>query len=125
MKVLSVKYIFSRRIKDILLEDGPIKDWNGVAIPPIVINSQYVPTDLNRSNITLNDLPNIYTGRINHPNDTINYNIDITNYVKVSNWTYRKEAKIRDKWMKIRVRYSGKNLAVIHSLITLYNISYS
>jgi len=46
-------------------------------------------------------------------------------YVDVSEWTYRKEAVIRDKWIKIRVRYSGRNLAVIHSLITLYNVSYS
>jgi hypothetical protein len=27
--------------------------------------------------------------------------------------------------MKVRVRYSGKNLAVIHSLVTLFNISSS
>ena len=40
-------------------------------------------------------------------------------------WSKRKEARIRDKWMKVRIRYSGKNLAIIHSLVTLYNISYS
>jgi hypothetical protein len=50
---------------------------------------------------------------------------DVYNAVKTEKWTHRKEAKIRDKWMKIRVRYSGKNLAIIHSLITLYNISYA
>ena len=45
--------------------------------------------------------------------------------VDTSGWTYRKETKIRDKWMKIRVRYSGYNLAIIHSVVTLYNRSYS
>jgi hypothetical protein len=46
-------------------------------------------------------------------------------YIDTSSWTLRKETKIRDKWIKIRVRYSGKNLAIIHSIATLYNISYS
>jgi hypothetical protein len=45
--------------------------------------------------------------------------------IKQDGWTCRKETRIRDKWIKVRIRYSGKNLAVIHSLITLYNVSYS
>jgi len=67
----------------------------------------------------MDKIPNIYT-RTDRTKDT-----PITEYVNVGDWTYRKEARIRDKWMKVKVRYSGKNLAVIHSLITLYNISYS
>jgi len=55
----------------------------------------------------------------------VDYSIDPSKYIDTSLWTARKETKIRDKWIKIRIRYSGKNLAVIHSLITLYNISYS
>ena len=46
-------------------------------------------------------------------------------YIDTSDWTFRKEAKIRDKWMKVRVRYTGENLAIIHSVVTLYNVSYS
>jgi hypothetical protein len=60
--------------------------------------------------------------------DTYDGILDIKNpseYAIAENWTYRKEAKIRDKWIKIRVRYSGYNLAVIHSLVTLFNLSYS
>ena len=34
----------------------------------------------------------------------------------------RKEARIRDKWAKIRIRYSGKDLAVITAIKTLINI---
>ena len=89
-----------------------IKD--GFKLPPIVINSTYIPKDLDTTYIDRSNLPNIYKGG--------KY---IFKTIDTSNWTYRKETKIRDKWMKVRVRYSGKNLAIIHSLITLYNISYS
>ena len=89
---------------------------DGTKIPPIVINSSNIPSDLSYDDtIDRSNLPNIYKGN----KYTWPRNIDN------SDWTYRKETKIRDKWMKVRVRYSGRNLAVIHSLITLYNISYA
>lgn len=34
----------------------------------------------------------------------------------------RKEARIRDKWARIRIRYSGKDLAIIAAIKTLINI---
>lgn len=37
----------------------------------------------------------------------------------------RKEAKIKDKYLKVRVRYSGEELAVIAALKTLFTISYA
>lgn len=36
-----------------------------------------------------------------------------------------KEVKLKDKWIKIRVRYSGKDVAVISAIKTLYSISYA
>ena len=84
--------------------------------PPIIINSQNLPNDLSSNEISRDKIPNIYTKTKTD---------SISKYINVGDWTYRKEARIRDKWIKIRVRYSGKNLAVIHSLVTLYNISYS
>ena len=99
-------------------------DKGQISLPPIVINSQYVPKDIKQSNITLDKIPNIYTGYMNYIGDNIDYG-SYTLPLDPNPWTYRKETKIRDKWIKIRVRYSGKNLAIIHSLITLYNISYS
>lgn len=131
--------------------DGPMSDWagnNNPPIPPIVINSQYVPEDLEKYNLSesdlLEDLPNIYTGRLNHPDDNVDYSsihhdseitgqsddeaakyTGLSKFIDTSEWTARKEARIRDKWMKVRIRYSGKNLAIIHSVITLYNRSYS
>jgi hypothetical protein len=35
------------------------------------------------------------------------------------------EIKLKDKFIKIRVRYSGEDLAVIYALTTLYSISYA
>ena len=95
------------------LQKGPLKG-KSIKIPPIVINSSNIPEYLPNTNVSLKELPNIYQNKYNW-------------YRSISNedWTYRKETKIRDKWIKIRIRYSGKNLAIIHSLITLYNISYS
>jgi hypothetical protein len=81
----------------------------------LVINSQYLPEDITASEIRNSELPNIY--------GIAGYRV--INGLDLNAWSYRKEARIRDKWIKIRVRYSGKNLAVIHSLITLYNVSYS
>ena len=93
-----------------------------LAVPPIVLNSSNIPNDLKTQNITPKTLPNIYR----------NYCVKgesgeggFYSAIDTNSWSGRKEARIRDKWIKIRVRYSGKNLAVIHSLITLYNISYS
>ena len=105
------KYPYQEQIT----KDGPLDRTSTIKVPPIVINSEYIPEDIKKSKITMDELPNIYTNK--------KYNIQ--DYIKVGDWTYRKETKIRDKWIKIRVRYSGKNLAIIHSLITLYNISYS
>ena len=83
-----------------------------LVLPPIIVNSSNVPSDLQTSLVSSDIIPNIYT----------NYGYSSVN---INSWTHRKEARIRDKWIKIRVRYSGKNLAVIHSLVTLYNVSYS
>ena len=43
------------------------------------------------------------------------------------NWeeSQMREAKIKDKWVKIRIRYSGEKLAIISAITTLFSISYS
>ena len=44
-------------------------------------------------------------------------------------WSWKdsniRETKIKDKWIKIRIRYTGNKLAVISAVSTLYSISYS
>ena len=43
------------------------------------------------------------------------------------NWqeSQMREAKIKDKWLKVRIRYTGNKLAIISAIKTLYSISYS
>lgn len=36
-----------------------------------------------------------------------------------------KEVKIKDKYLKVKIRYSGKDLAIIHAINTLYTISFA
>lgn len=75
--------------------------------PPIVINS--VPDDITKNEITGEDLPNTY---------------DI-GQVSTDKWTFRKEARIRDKYIKIRIRYSGERLAIITAIKTMFTRSYA
>ena len=98
------------QIPSIIFNQKNEDEWDN-NIPYLVINSSNVPNDLQTSQISADKLPNTYRNNLG--------------YIQVGDWTTRKEARIRDKWIKIRVRYSGKNLAVIHSLITLFDISYA
>ena len=93
--------------------------------PYLVINSSNVPNDLKSGNISVKDLPKAYSNIQQYKEYELPNTGNGLEYIQVGDWTARKEARIRDKWIKIRVRYSGKNLAVIHSLITLFNISYA
>lgn len=81
------------------------EDWKDH--PPLVLN--WIPNDLQQTEVTGEILPNTY---------------DIGE-VSTDKWTYRKETKIRDKYLKVKIRYSGEELAIITALKTLYNISYA
>jgi len=45
-----------------------------------------------------------------------------TNFGEAQN---RKELDLKDKFIKIRIRYSGEELAVIDFLNTIYRVSYA
>lgn len=55
------------------------------------------------------------------PDDLKDRNVITWNWEESQN----KEVKIKDKWLKVRIRYSGKKLTTIHAIIALYSISYS
>jgi hypothetical protein len=59
--------------------------------------------------ITGEDLPNTYN----------------IGQISTDKWTFRKETKLRDKYCKIKVRYSGEELAIISAVLTTFNISYA
>ena len=72
-------------------------------VPPILLDYNTIPDNI------------ISEGQIDNPlpNDVIVYEGD------------NKQVKIKDKWVKIRIRYSGEKLAIINAVQTLFTISYS
>lgn len=50
---------------------------------------------------------------------------DITDVQDDSDWSKRKETKIRDKYLKVKIRYTGNELAIITALKTLYETSFA
>ena len=85
----------------------------------------------NRDSIDVNKIP-IELGQSPIPDEILNNDkIDIPEDSNrgVVTWKWEEtemlEAKIKDKWVKIRVRYSGEKLAIIQAIQTLFSISYS
>ena len=108
-----------------------LEDQWYIQIPPIVyLQKNESWSDGNRIalNLSNNPVPNDIT-LTSLSNDQIPSNLKNLGY-SISNvttdvWKYKKESKIRDKYVKIKIRYSGKDLAVILAINTLYTISYS
>lgn len=74
--------------------------------PSIVLN--WIPNDLDKTEISDEDLPNTYNLG----------NVDTTG------WTYRQQIPIKDKYIKIKIRYTGNDLAIITGILTTYRLSY-
>ena len=91
------------QIPSIVFNEKNEKEWEK---PPIVLPESTDQYDIKSTNIE--KLPEGY----------IVENIDT-----IDTWSERKEAKIRDKYIKIKIRYSGKQLATIYSILTIYQMS--
>ena len=64
--------------------------------------------------------------RVFHPLDTVNWlNTNTTYRTDFGTAQNRKETDMRDKFIKVRIRYSGEELAVIDWINTIYQISYA
>lgn len=92
-------------------------DWTK---PPLIINPLELPTDLQNTQIDQGLLPEGYTLEDVSllPNTYTQGNLQ-------GGWTNRKETKLRDKYVKVRVRYTGNELAVISAIKTIYTESYA
>lgn len=92
------------------------------------VSKDKVPIELGQSPIPNEVLEN---GDITYdPDDQTNNNIpenSIDRAIVSWNWneSQMSEVKVKDKWIKIRVRYSGTKLAIITAITTLYSISYA
>ena len=92
------------------------------------ISKDKVPIELGQSPVPDEVLEN---GDITYdPDDQTNNDIpqnSIDRAIVSWNWneSQMSEVKVKDKWIKIRVRYSGTKLAIITAITTLYSISYA
>lgn len=105
--------------------------WTSPNRPPLTIKNSPIPND------ALEEI-NENNGRVMIPDelwdlgytaddmDTTNWLDDISIYkTSFGEAQNRKEVDIRDKFMKVRIRYSGEELAVIDFLNTIYRVSYA
>lgn len=87
---------------------------------PISVGNSPIPNDLKGFDITSKTLVEDYM-----PQDLIDLGYGPEDIDTSDWWSGRKEARLRDKYIKIRVRYTGEELAIITALKTLYTISYA
>ena len=92
------------------------------------LSKDKIPIELGQS-----PLPDevLSSGNITYdPDDPVNNDIPENSMDRaIVSWNWGEnqiqEAKIKDKWIKIRVRYTGNKLAVISAIKTLYSISFA
>ena len=87
---------------------------------PISVGNSPIPNDLKGFDITSETPVEDYM-----PQDLIDLGYGPEDIDTSDWWSGRKEARLRDKYIKIRVRYTGEELATITALKTLYTISYA
>lgn len=89
------------------------------------VSSEKVPIELGQSPIPDEILEK---GEINYdPNNPANNDIPENSMDRtITSWDWKEtqiqEVKLKDKWIKIRIRYTGNKLAVITAIKTLYSI---
>jgi hypothetical protein len=82
-------------------------EWKGEKhFPPIELNQSSIP-------------------KVVLEQDKVVNNTDC--FITTWNWKENQmsEVKLKDKYIKVRIRYTGEDLAIIHSVMTLYSLSYS
>lgn len=88
--------------------------------PPLVISPLELPSDITSTQLNQALLPEGYTLE---DIDVLPNTYEQGN--RLSGWTNRKETKLRDKYIKVRIRYTGNDLAVISAIKTIYTESYA
>lgn len=128
------------QINPIIFVERNEENWNefeGKQKIPISVGNSPIPNDIKGFNIYPNTPKEDFM-----PKDLLAKGYD-ANDIDTKDWTVypskteggminyvtsaraRKETKIRDKYLKVRIRYTGEELAVITALKTLYTISYA
>lgn len=93
----------------------------GAWYPPLNLTNNPLPNDMSVLEIkTENDIPKELV-KLGYGVNVDSF--DTTKWETISN--HRKESKIKDKVMKIKIRYAGDKLVYVTALKTIYNISYA
>lgn len=97
--------------------DWLTRDSDGNTYPPLNLVNNPLPESMKTLNLEDTNIPKELRD--------LGYKAN-TDSFDISKWgSDRKETKIRDKYIKIKVRYTGNELAIITALKTLYTISYA
>lgn len=108
----NMKYLedcWNIQINPIVIVEKNENDWKA-GIPPLDIFNAKIPLDIEKTNLSKEDLPKHY---------------NTLDSVDETTWSKRREIKLKDKWIKVRIRYSGEDLALISALYTMYSVSYA
>lgn len=112
--------------------ENPWNTSNGIPKVPITIGNSPIPEDFIGTQVTNDNIPEDlkdkgYTIQDIDISDWGVYPIgrDQEGNIIYADAGTRKEVKVKDKFVKIRVRYSGEDVAIITALKTIYNISYA
>lgn len=120
--------LWNVQINPIIIVEKNEDKWDR---PPLSVGNSPIPNDVINTQLTDSDIP----ADLKKIGYTVK-DIDISNWgvypVRNNDGTItyadahtRQEIKVKDKFIKIRVRYSGNELAIITALRTLYSISFS
>lgn len=105
-----------------------VKESGQIQLPGMAVNNGTGITQLDSDNALYNlyDLSLFGKGGNYTPLDTTNWLNDVNIYKYNFGESHnRKEVDVRDKFVKIRIRYSGEELAIIDFLNTIYQVSYA
>lgn len=112
--------------------ENPWNTSNGIPKVPITIGNSPIPKDFIGTQVTNDNIPDDlkdkgYTIQDIDISDWGVYPIgrDLDGNLIYADANTRKEVKVKDKFVKIRIRYSGEDIAIITALKTIYNISYA
>ena len=128
--LICYKNEYSRKISGLLTQPAN-STWTSVNRPKLPVMNSPIPDKAYQTivnNEGLVEMPKELTnlGYTSADIDTTNWLSDVgiynTNFGDAQN---RKELDLKDKFMKVRIRYSGEELAVIDFLNTIYRVSYS
>ena len=129
------------QINPIVIVEKNESDWNttdefGSTVKPkvpITIGNSPIPEDFIGDQVTIDNIPTDLRENLGYTLrdiDISDWGVYAVGRDQEGNIVYadagtRREVKVKDKFVKIRVRYSGEDLAIITALRTLYSISYA